>query len=224
MSICCKPRSRGNRIRYHPDSVKSYRLSSRLQPISAGRRSTWNALHLAIFYFLNHHRTESDSRKFLKFPPKRVYEYCRMVKIKEERERSTIDIGTRIYHSERVEVSRVVETSLDYTEDVYWNGANVRDSQSLPARRCDDHYDHGPRAMPTAVRDNETSAKAARSFCHLYPLRDRNIITPSLPSFLSSLHAVPPGRTDSRLSIFILSCSWKPVARPSIERAGGAVN
>lgn len=82
-----------------------------------------------------------------------------------------------------------------------------------------------PRAMPTAVRDNETSAKAARSFCHLYPLRDRNIITPpSLPSFLSSLHAVPPGRTDSRLSIFILSCSWKPVARPSIERAGGAVN
>lgn len=71
-----------------------------------------------------------------------------MVKIKEERERSTIDIGTRIYHSERVEVSRVVETSLDYTEDVYWNGANVRDSQSLPARRCDDHYDHGRCQQP----------------------------------------------------------------------------
>lgn len=198
MSICCKPRSRGNRIRYHPDSVKSYRLSSRLQPISisAGRRSSWNALHLAIFHFLNHHRTESDSRKFLKFPPKRVYEYCRMVKIKEERERSTIDIGTRIYHSERVEVSRVVETSLDYTEDVYWNGANVRDSQSLPARRCDEHYDHGPRTMPTAVRDNETSAKAARSFCHLYPLRDRNIITPSLPPFLPFFPPRRPSRTD----------------------------
>lgn len=126
----------------------------------------------------------------------RVYEYCRMVKIKEERERSTIDIGTRIYHSERVEVSRVVETSLDYTEDVYWNGANVRDSQSLPARRCDDHYDHGPRAMPTAVRDNETSAKAARSFCHLYPLRDRNIITPSLPLFLPFFPPRRPSRTD----------------------------
>lgn len=127
---------------------------------------------------------------------KRVYEYCRMVKIKEERERSTIDIGTRIHHSERVEVSRVVETSLDYTEDVYWNGANVRDSQSLPARRCDDHYDHGPRTMPTAVRDNETSAKAARSFCHLYPLRDRNIITPSLPPFLPFFPPRRPSRTD----------------------------
>lgn len=119
-----------------------------------------------------------------------------MVKIKEERERSTIDIGTRIYHSERVEVSRVVETSLDYTEDVYWNGANVRDSQSLPARRCDEHYDHGPRTMPTAVRDNETSAKAARSFCHLYPLRDRNIITPSLPPFLPFFPPRRPSRTD----------------------------
>lgn len=137
-----------------------------------------------------------------------------MVKIREERERSTIDIGTRIYHSERVEVSRVVETSLDYTEDVYWNGANVRDSQSLPARRCDDHYDHGPRTMPTAVRDNETSAKAARSFCHLYPLRDRNIITPSLPpslpSFLPSTPSLQDGPIVASLYLFSLARGCSP--------------
>lgn len=158
-------------------------------------------MHLAIFHFLNHHRTESEFelKKISKIPSeseKFGTEFTNMIKIKEERERSTIDIGTRIYHGERVEVSRVVETSLDYTEDVYWNRANVRDSQSLPARRCDDHYDHGPRTMPTAVRDNETSAKAARSFCHLYPLRDRNIITPSLPSFLPFSPPCRPSRTD----------------------------
>lgn len=105
MSICCKPRSRGNRIRYHPDSVKSYRLSSRLQPISAGRRSSWNALHLAIFYFLNHHRTESDSRKFLKFPPKRILSYGK----DKRRKRKEYDRYRHAYISQRT--SRGVEGS-----------------------------------------------------------------------------------------------------------------